>query len=195
MSFPCVHENIILVLQSYRKQMEGGEEGEEEGEEEPLEWEGEEEEETPLVVADAYISSFDSLFLKVKDLKHKRRKTLEFQAVSTEDEKKATSDNLGSSSVNDAEGGLGKRLPTDEYAGDTNMRTLKALLHKVDVKGWERSAHQLEFHSAFMRATARVLYREDWAVSRPLIMKKNGWTRCAAEVMISTPRRFGKTFS
>ncbi len=26
-------------------------------------------------------------------------------------------------------------------------------------------------------------------------MSKNGWSKCSSEVLISTPRRFGKTFS
>ena len=33
---------------------------------------------------------------------------------------------------------LGKRLPRDEFQGDTNFRTLKALLKKVDERGYER---------------------------------------------------------
>ena len=33
---------------------------------------------------------------------------------------------------------LGKRLPRDEFQGDTNFRTLKALLKKVDERGFER---------------------------------------------------------
>ena len=33
---------------------------------------------------------------------------------------------------------LGKRLPRDEFEGDTNFRTLKALLRKVDENGYER---------------------------------------------------------
>ena len=33
---------------------------------------------------------------------------------------------------------LGKRLPRDEFIGDTNFRTLKALLRKVDENGFER---------------------------------------------------------
>jgi hypothetical protein len=53
----------------------------------------------------------------------------------------------------------------------------------------------MKFHSAFERSTARVLYRDDWGTQRPAIMKKNGWAACSSEVLISTPRRFGKTFS
>lgn len=89
---------------------------------------------------------------------------------------------------------LGKWQPQDEFQGDVNIRTLRSLLKMVDERGFERSAHQLRFHSAFERSTARVLYREDWGTQRPAIMAKNGWETCPSEVMISTPRRFGKTF-
>jgi hypothetical protein len=79
-------------------------------------------------------------------------------------------------------------------AGDEKLSNLRALLSKVDNRGYERSAHQMAFHSAFERSTARVIYREDWARSRHAIMQKNGWKLCSSEVLISTPRRFGKTF-
>ena len=90
---------------------------------------------------------------------------------------------------------LGKRQPGDEFQGDVNLRTLRTLLSIIDTRGFERSAHQMRFHSAFERATARVVYRADWETQRPAIMKKQGWRTCPGEVMISTPRRFGKTFS
>ena len=47
---------------------------------------------------------------------------------------------------------------------------------------------------AMIRAISRVLYRADWATKRPDIMRKHGWERCPGEVLVSTPRRFGKTF-
>ena len=116
---------------------------------------------------------------------------------------------------------LGKRLPRDEFAGDVNFRTLQALLKKIDDRGYERvrsldlgstpplptsstvdrpspasqSAHQLRFHDHFLKAAARVLYRDEWSVLKPQIMQKHGWASCPSEVLISTPRRFGKTFS
>lgn len=90
---------------------------------------------------------------------------------------------------------LGAPLPTDRFAGDTSMRTMHRLLEMVDERGFERSAHQLRFHSAMIRCVARVIYRADWGSHRPLIMAKNGWKTCPSEVMVSTPRRFGKTFS
>lgn len=90
---------------------------------------------------------------------------------------------------------LGVRMPGDAYAGDTRLRTLNALLSTIDQSGFERSIHQLEFHSAFTRCVARSLFREDFATHAPDIMKRQGWTTTSSEVLISTPRRFGKTFS
>jgi len=90
---------------------------------------------------------------------------------------------------------LGVPIRGETMAGDTNLRTLRSLLSKIDDRGFERSAHQVQFHSAFERSTARVIYKRDWASSRSQIMAKNGWTTCSSEVLISTPRRFGKTFA
>ena len=39
------------------------------------------------------------------------------------------------------------------------------------------------------------MYKDDWGVQKPRIMQKHGWSSCPGEVLISTPRRFGKTFS
>jgi hypothetical protein len=75
------------------------------------------------------------------------------------------------------------------------MRTLNKLLSMVDDRGYARSSQQLRFHHSFTRATARVLYRADWATSQPAVMAQNNWDKCNSEVLISTPRRFGKTFS
>jgi hypothetical protein len=80
---------------------------------------------------------------------------------------------------------LGKRQPTDKYEGDVNLRTLRLLLKMIDERGWERSDHQISFHSAFERCVSRVLYKNEWATQRPAIMKHNGWDRCSSEVMIS----------
>ena len=90
---------------------------------------------------------------------------------------------------------LGIPIRGEKMAGDTNLRTLRALLSIIDDRGFERSAHQVQFHSAFERSTARVIYKRDWASSRSQIMAKNGWKTCSSEVLISTPRRFGKTFA
>ena len=89
---------------------------------------------------------------------------------------------------------IGAPLPTDKYDGDRRLRTMRTLLAIVDDRGFERSSQQVEFHEAFINAASRILYREDWALSKPDILKANGWDKSHSEVLISTPRRFGKTF-
>lgn len=42
----------------------------------------------------------------------------------------------------------------------------------------------MKFHSAFERAAARVIYRDDWGTQRPAIMKKNDWATTPSEVLI-----------
>ena len=75
-----------------------------------------------------------------------------------------------------------------------SLRGEKAsLLARIDARGYERSSQQLQFHNAFQIATSRILYKQDWALRRPDIVKKNGWGESFSEVLISTPRRFGKT--
>lgn len=81
--------------------------------------------------------------------------------------------------------------PEDAYKGDVRLRVLQGLLSEIDKNGFERSAHQVQFHDKFIRACSRVLYRDEWAVHRAGIMRHNGWEKTPSEVMISTPRRFG----
>lgn len=125
------------------------------------------------------------------------------------------------SEVLDIRSTFGVMQQGEQWAGDAALRTLKALLGIIDenvcascpsfhallsvvshalgacccAQGFERSAHQVLFHDAMIRAISRVLYRADWATKRPDIMRKHGWERCPGEVLVSTPRRFGKTFS
>ena len=108
---------------------------------------------------------------------------------------------------------LGKRLPTDKFQGCCNLRTLRTLLKIVDERGYERSDHQvrdcstlgptdrltgvlawcqLQFHAAFERCVSRALYKGEFEVSRSEVMAINGWDTTPSEVLISTPRRFGK---
>jgi hypothetical protein len=107
----------------------------------------------------------------------------------------------------------GVRRPSDAYEGDVALRDLRAILARFDALGYERCAlpstrevsgphasgrarrseQQKQFHEAYTRACARVLYKDDWKTAAPAIMEDNGWARCPSEIMISTPRRFGKT--
>jgi hypothetical protein len=99
----------------------------------------------------------------------------------------------------DADGALDassvwNRFDTDAFDGDAVLRCLYSLLDMIDDRGYQRSTHQLAFHQAFIRATSRVIYKSEWAASKPNIMRANEWDKCPSEILVSTPRRFGKTF-
>ena len=145
------------------------------------------------LVSNALFVGFESHIQALIEARKRRQEALAFRSAV---EEKAGEDELGGASTQtqDELDGMGVQLPTDKWRGDTNMRTLEKLLSRVDARGFERSAQQLEFHQAFMKAAARVIYRGDWETDRPMIMEKYGWDRCNSEVLISTPRRFGKTF-
>ena len=66
-------------------------------------------------------------------------------------------------------------------------------------RGWNRSFHQREFHDHFIRACARIFWKTEkpgtFARDHQRILELNGWASLSQEVLISTPRRFGKTIS
>ena len=200
---------------------EGEDEGEGEGEEEPEE---EPEEEDEALIHDALFKAFDAHVEKLDAARLRRIETLSFKSALEDDGK----EEINADATQDEVDGLGVWLAGDEFQGDVNYRTLQKLLTRVDQRGFERSAQQLEarprlwlrlapgawrlphplpfsnpdacaaraqFHVAFMKAAARVIYRGSWETERPAIMKRYGWETSNSEVLISTPRRFGKTFS
>ena len=159
--------------------------------------EGEEEvlEDDPLdarlcaLMSDTIFKGFESHVQELKEARKRRQEALAFKSA-VEEEGAAADEEGGAAQTQDELDGMGVQLPVDKWRGDTNMRTLQKLLSRVDARGFERSAQQLEFHQAFMKAAARVIYRGDWETDRPMIMDKFGWTKCNSEVLISTPRRF-----
>lgn len=103
----------------------------------------------------------------VKDLERaraRRREVLAFK--SAVEEGIAATDEGSAKQTQDDLDGLGVPMPGDRWQGDTNMRTLQKLLGRIDARGFERSAQQLEFHVAFMKAAARVIYKGDWETER-----------------------------
>ena len=157
-----------------------------EGEEEWLEEEGEEEEVVEVVedddddapppppeeeenqeanrlcalVSDALFNGFDDHIESLVQARKRRQEALAFRSA-VEDSGAAVDDDAGGAGTKtqDELDGMGVKLPTDKWRGDTNMRTLDKLLSRVDARGFERSAQQLEFHQAFMKAASRVIYR------------------------------------
>ena len=135
-------------------------------------------------------AGFDELVLDVGKARDARRERMAFRSAAEVADEMVNADKVV---LNDDEKQqLGEWLPGDTFQGDVNMRTLDRLLKRVDQRGYERSAQQLEFHAAFTRACGRVLYRADWATRKPDIMAKYGWEKCNSEVLISTPRRFAR---
>lgn len=79
------------------------------------------------------------------------------------------------------------------------MDLCRKYLAKLDTMGWNRSYHQRLFHEDFLRACTRSF----WKLERPgqfardhqRVLRVNSWDHIAQEILISTPRRFGKTIS
>ncbi|KAK3234670.1 hypothetical protein CYMTET_55220 [Cymbomonas tetramitiformis] len=83
---------------------------------------------------------------------------------------------------------LVRSVPGDEY-----IRKLKVCL---DQFGLERTASQKMFHKAFLGATlAHVYGTNDFERHRTRILKENDMQDPSFEVLIVTPRRWGKTTS
>ena len=84
---------------------------------------------------------------------------------------------------------------TLELVGDRRLAAIRKMFAIIDDRGFERSPNQVKFHEAFLRASGRCIYKEEWGVHRRAIMERNRWFSDCSEILVSTPRRFGKTFS
>ena len=129
------------------------------------------------VLSPALNALFQAHMNDLKNSHETRKASVTLKSVATD-----TSSRVGTMDVTDT---LGVRLPGDRWNGCTNLRTLRSLLTMVDDRGFERSAHQIKFHSAFERCVSRVVYKGEWGSDRPAIMKHNNWDRCSSEVMVS----------
>ena len=79
------------------------------------------------------------------------------------------------------------------------MQECRDALAKLDKIGWGRSYHQRIFHEDFLKACTRIFWKTcpsgQFARDHHKILIQNGWEHLAQEILISTPRRFGKTIS
>lgn len=147
-----------------------------------------------MVVSEAIASMFHTHVSSLKRRREERKTQLTLRGIaakSTDGDADAGGGAVSSKEVVDTV----LSNEDDLFEGDGVLRTLQALLSRIDERGYARSTQQIRFHDAFIRACSRVLYRNDWATNRPQIMKHNGWNSSPSEILISTPRRFGKTFS
>lgn len=79
------------------------------------------------------------------------------------------------------------------------MQDCRDALIKLDGMGWKRSYHQRLFHEDFLKACTRIFWKTcptgQFARDHQQILISNNWEHLAQEILISTPRRFGKTIS
>lgn len=83
--------------------------------------------------------------------------------------------------------------------GFQRMEKCRIALDALDQGGWKRSYHQRMFHEAYIAACARPFWKLDppgsFARAHQRILEINNWDSLSQEILISTPRRFGKTIS
>ena len=130
----------------------------------------------------------------------KRRKLSELPAFSSmlhisdmEDEEEQES--LSRADTDDGE----QDAMNQKMDGFERMRQCRLALDALDSAGWKRSYHQRLFHEAYIAACARPFWKLDppgsFARAHQKILDVNNWDNLAQEILISTPRRFGKTIS
>lgn len=83
--------------------------------------------------------------------------------------------------------------------GFDRLNLCRKALDALDRRGWERSFHQRLFHDNFLRACARIFWKTypagEFDRCHEKILESNGWDSLRQEILVSTPRRFGKTIS
>jgi hypothetical protein len=85
------------------------------------------------------------------------------------------------------------KVSTGDSDGDYRMRQLRWILNNL---GIVRSADQIVFHEAFIKACLPLIYGvREWETSMVRVLEEYNIKRIQAEVLIMTPRRWGKTWS
>lgn len=89
--------------------------------------------------------------------------------------------------------------PGETMDGFKRMEKCRMGLDALDRSGWKRSYFQRKFHDAFLAACARIFFKLDppgsFQRAYQRILEINNWDNLSQEILISTPRRFGKTIS
>lgn len=89
----------------------------------------------------------------------------------------------------------GNPLVKQECSGDRLVKRINEALRYLDQNGFERSSQQRLFHRAFMQASYEQLYGNELHKNLVRLLEEDGISEMRTEVAITTPRRFGKTFS
>jgi len=86
------------------------------------------------------LDAYDSHVKRLKEVHEMRKEATALRNITTDVELVEAVDVWGT---------LGQRQPGDKFNGCVNLRTLRSLLKIIDDRGFERSEHQMQFHSAF----------------------------------------------
>ena len=88
---------------------------------------------------------------------------------------------------------------TQNMNGFRRMQLCRQALDALDRRGWSRSFHQRLFHEEYLKSCTRVFFKRDgpgaFARAHNRILEINSWDSTPQEILVSTPRRFGKTIS
>ncbi len=83
--------------------------------------------------------------------------------------------------------------------GIKRIQLCRNALDALDRRGWDRSFHQRMFHEEYLKSCARIFFKRDgpgaFAINHNRVLELNGWDCTPQEILVSTPRRFGKTIS
>ena len=98
---------------------------------------------------------------------------------------------------------LGRHMGTQSKHGEMNgirrIQLCRNALDALDRRGWDRSFHQRLFHEEYLKSCARIFFKRDgpgaFARNHNRVLELNGWDSTPQEILVSTPRRFGKTIS
>jgi len=88
---------------------------------------------------------------------------------------------------------------TQNMNGFRRMQLCRQALDALDRRGWSRSFHQRLFHEEYLKSCTRIFFKRDgpgaFARAHNRILEINSWDSMPQEILVSTPRRFGKTIS
>lgn len=119
------------------------------GDDEPVEEGGEEERQEEeddagsinQLISNALFAKFDQHVAAIERARAARQELLTFKSALEEE---GNASKVSADATLDERDQLGVWLPGDVMQGDVNLRTLQKLLTRVDQRGFERSAQQLE---------------------------------------------------
>ncbi len=80
-------------------------------------------------------------------------------------------------------------------SGDEKLSDLYEALDRLDEVGFKRSSAQRQFHMHYISACLKKIYGKDLNRNLARILKEHDLEELRSDVIVSTPRRWGKTFS